>query len=85
MSSTRLKLFLGGSNSGILTQPTNTSNERAINRHILRKLGGTTSSNKSVTPFRIVFNASETNKRYVYDSSDYIRFKRLQANKRTYN
>ena len=55
--------------------------------------------NFAQTPFRIAFNAgdanlkqnatgtnvSSANQHFVYDSSDYIRFKKLQAKNRNYN
>jgi len=78
-------MFLGGGKQGISPTPVNiSSNDRAIHRDIIRNLGGTTSVS-SFTPFRLEFNAALNNKKYVHDSSDYIRFKKLQAIKRTYN
>lgn len=82
---TSLKMFLGGGQQGISPAPVNiSSNERAINRDVIRNLGGTTAA-LTFTPFRLEFNAASNNPKYVQDSSDYVRFKKLQAIKRTYN
>jgi hypothetical protein len=78
--------FLGGGYQGISPTPVNiSSNNRAINRDIIRNLGGIRGSSSSLTPFRLEFNAGLNNPKYVQDSSDYVRFKKLQAIKRTYN
>jgi len=86
MSNIKLKMFLGGtSKPRALTQPSIMSFSRAKNRHILRELGGTLQSSKTTTPFRVVFNSDGTNPKYVHNTSDYIRYKKLQQIKRTYN
>jgi len=79
-------MFLGGGHHGISPSPVFVlSNNRAKNRHIIRNLGATSLSSNMYTPFRLEFNAAKTNPKYVQDSSDYIRYKKLQAIKRTYN
>jgi hypothetical protein len=80
-----LKMFLGGGQQGISPTPVNiSSNDRGINRDVIRNLGGTRAVS-SFTPFRLEFNAASNNPKYVQDSSDYVRYKKLQAIKRTYN
>ena len=81
-----LTMFLGGGKPGVSPSPVSISSyRRAANRHIIRNLGGTVNSSRKITPFRIVFNEAGTNPKHVSDNSDYIRYKKLQAIKRTYN
>ena len=82
---TNLIMFLGGGRPGISPPLVNiSSNDRAIHRDIIRNLGGTTAPSP-FTPFRLEFNAALNNPKYVQDSSDYVRYKKLHAIKRTYN
>jgi len=64
-------------------------NTRNINRIILRKAFGNnlfnlTSDLNRTTPFRETINTTN-NPKYVYGSSDYMRFKKLEAINKTYN
>ena len=83
------RLFLGGGPTGISpNQTVFVSSNTWLPRVILRKgLGSyaSTEPKSSNSPFRVVFNTNVTNPRKVSDSSDYTRFKKLQAIKRTYN